>query len=97
MRINDNGIYRDMTKSELAEWSKKQAEYDAMPKPALSEAEMIHNLQLENAELIKRIEKIEKDVSDLQLESGGSVLPNPGTDPNPEFKPKPGGGLTIGG
>ena len=83
MRINDNGIYRDMTKKELAEWEKEQAELDAMPKPEAGPVERIKSLELENAELIKRIEKIEKDVSDLQFESGGSVKPEIPFDPKP--------------
>ena len=88
--IDSNGVIREMTDAELKRMA-EGVEYLA-PKP-----DPIAELKLENSELIKRIEKIEKDISDLQFESGGSVLPNPGTDPNPEFKPKPGGGLTIGG
>lgn len=41
----------------------------------------------------EKLSVLEQDVSTLKLQSGGSVLPHPGTDP----APKPGGGLTIGG
>ena len=94
MKIDYNGTIRDMTKSELAEWSKQQAELDAMPKPEPTESEMIHNLQIENAELIKRIEKIEKDIEDLQFESGGSV--KPGGDIPYDPKPSTGGEHNAG-
>lgn len=91
MRIYENNTYRDMTSKEISELEMLRKENPA-PNP-----DRLTALECENADLIKRIEKIEKDISDLQFESGGSVLPNPGTDPNPGFKPKPGGGLTIGG
>ena len=61
----------------------------------------IESLEIENKDLIKKVKALEKDVSDLQLSSGGSVKPDIPFDPAPKpgggFKPKPGGGLTIGG
>ena len=92
--IDSNGVIREMTDAELKRMA-EGVEYLA-PKP-----DPIAELKLENSELIKRIEKIEQDISDLQLESGGSVKPDIPYDPVPgtdkPFKPHPGGGLTIGG
>lgn len=61
----------------------------------------LHAIEIENIELKKEIEALKEEVSEFKLTSGGSVLPHPGTDPNPGFdkppKPSTGGGLTIGG
>lgn len=51
MRIYENGIYRDMTAEEVAEFEKLAEEMAAMPAPEPSPEERIAALEQDNAEL----------------------------------------------
>lgn len=82
----------------------QRREWDAAQKAEeLKEQDELSQLQIENAELTKQVEALQKRIDELELQSGGSVKPGGDIpyDPKPGtgggFKPKPGGGLTIGG
>lgn len=51
MRIYENGIFRDMTADEIAEFEKLAAEMAAMPAPEPTAEERIAALEKDNAEL----------------------------------------------
>lgn len=55
MRIYENGIYRDMTPEEVAEFEKLATE---MPAPAPSPEERITALEKDNAELRDALEAL---------------------------------------
>lgn len=51
MKICENGIYRDMTAAEIAEFEKLAAEMAAIPAPEPTAEERIAALEKDNAEL----------------------------------------------
>ena len=51
MKIYENGILRDMTTEEVAEFEKLAAEMEAMPAPEPTAEERIAALEQDNAEL----------------------------------------------
>lgn len=55
MRIYENGIYRDMTAEEIAEFEKLEAE---QPAPEPSPEERIAALEKDNAELREALETL---------------------------------------
>ena len=76
------------------EWEPVEAEAPEIDREA--------QLEIENSDLKKQVAALQKRIDELEFESGGSVVkpdvpfdPVPGTDK--PLKPKPGGGLSIGG
>ena len=58
MKIYENGIYRDMTAEEVAEFEKLAAEMEAMPAPEPTAEERIAALEKDNAELREAMEAL---------------------------------------
>ena len=59
-----NGIYREMTAEEIAEFEKLEAEMEAMPAPEPSSEERIAALEQDNAELRSAIETLISGVTE---------------------------------
>lgn len=51
MKIYENGVIRDMTAEEIAEFEKRAAEMEAMPSPEPTAEERIAALEKDNTEL----------------------------------------------
>ena len=51
MKIYENGVVREMTAEEIAEFEKRAAEMEAMPAPGPTAEERIAALEKDNAEL----------------------------------------------
>lgn len=58
MKICENGIIRDMTTEEVAEFEKLAAEMAAMPAPEPTAEERIAALEQDNAELRKALDAL---------------------------------------
>lgn len=58
MKIYENGVLRDMTPTEIAEFEKRAAEMEAMPAPGPTAEERIAALEKDNAELREAMEAL---------------------------------------
>ena len=58
MKKYENGVYRDMTAEEVAEFEKLAAEMEAMPAPEPTAEERIAALEKDNAELREAMEAL---------------------------------------
>lgn len=58
MKIYENGVVREMTAEEIAEFEKWAAEMEAMPAPGPTAEERIAALEKDNAELREAMEAL---------------------------------------
>lgn len=58
MKIYENGVIREMTAEEIAEFEKRAAEMEAMPAPEPTAEERIAALEKDNAELREAMEAL---------------------------------------
>lgn len=58
MKVYENGILRDMTTKEAAEFEKLAAEMEAMPAPEPTAEERIAALEQDNAELREALDAL---------------------------------------
>lgn len=58
MKIYENGILRDMTTEEVAEFEKLAAEMEAMPAPEPTAEQRIAALEQDNAELREALDAL---------------------------------------